>query len=139
MREIEFRGKRKDNGQWVYGDLLQGCEICNICEISDKSSIDGSRYEVIPKTIGQYADLKDKNGVKIYEKDIVQIDKDVANIFEIRNIAVIKYIGGMFLATYDENKITQSLFVLRDLNYNLRGKVIGNTIDNPELLELEGE
>lgn len=53
-REIKFKGKRMDNGEWVYGDLLQPTEICDICEIANCESIDGTRYEVIPDTIGQF-------------------------------------------------------------------------------------
>ena len=62
MRVIKFRGKTidkvGDRRIWIYGDLLQGCEIFDIYEISDCESIDGTRYQVEPNSIGQYTRIK---------------------------------------------------------------------------------
>lgn len=67
-RIIKFRGKRIDNGIWTYGDLLQGCPIYNIYEISDCESFDGTRIEIDKKTIGQFTGLYDRNRKEIYER-----------------------------------------------------------------------
>lgn len=140
IRTIKFRGKRIDNGEWIYGDLIIDEDRYYIClQVNDNIKRDDYEVymiEVDPNTIGQYTGLHDKNGKEIYEGDIVDIDNTVAFTFGVKVRGKIQYTGGMFLVSDDKNISTMhSLFVLTDTNYNLRGKVIGNTIDNPKLLE----
>src|SRR5690606_2087851 len=70
-RAIKFRGKRVDNGEWVYGDLM-----CNWTTPAILSENDGREYEVIPSSIGQFTGLKDKNGKDIYDGDSLKPDTD---------------------------------------------------------------
>lgn len=126
MREIKFRGQRQSDNKWIYGDLLQPTEMCNIYEISDCESIDGSRYDVIKHTIGQYTGLKDKNGKEIYEGDIVRIDCPTMKM-----TGEIKYseMSAMFYI-YDEIEDIEETLWYQEKEY----KVIGNVWEDSDLL-----
>ncbi len=124
MREIKFRGKRLDNGEWVYGFLIQyenGWFICNFIG-------DAYQYEVDPSTVGQFTGLKDKNGKEIYVGDLVAV-ADYANW------------EGLYKIIWDEKNL---MYMLEDA-FGDREKlcefeeylVKGNIYENPELLEVE--
>lgn len=129
MREIKFRGKRIDNGEWVYGCLLQCYENTDYWIIMQGNNA----VRVTPNTVGQYTELKAILGHDIYEGDIVI---ETYAWRHNKKCLVVKYDtnrGGYFpfargdgcgcceYQTWDEKDT----------------EVIGNIYDNPELLEVK--
>lgn len=148
MREIEFRGKRKDNGKWVYGSLvIDNNKYYIVTQVNYPIPIDKYEvydddysvmmYEVDPETVGQYTGLKDRNGTKIYEGDIVKqvfyrISSDefgCKGFYE--DIFKIRYQGRAF--KYDWIR-TNKIEMPKDYKEDYI-EVIGNIVDNKELLE----
>lgn len=128
MREIKFRGKRVDNGEWVYGSLLDEDKIvCKVIDWNEDYFNTEYWWRVIPETVGQFTGLLDKNGKEIYEGDIVK---------ERWNNYTPIYQNAIYMA-YNVDKINDP-YVSTQFNVIWRNgcEVIGNIHDNPELLEV---
>ena len=138
MREILFRAKRIDNGEWVegyYGIKGKGTDIENhyIMVTTFQSSIGNYDYmcyftdvHIDSETLCQYTGLKDKNGNRIWENDIVRIKNSMDE-----GIGNIEFYGGMW---YVDGEPSNSLHDIVEYDDG-ELEVIGNIFDTPELLK----
>ena len=146
MREILFRGKTP-GGKWVEGiyspynwdiDLVRENKPQIIILSENKDDIDGLWCDIIPETAGQYTGLTDKNGVKIFEGDIVK-----GTAYSATRIGVIVWIDeissfGVRRVNAPNPTAWENSSILRCVSLNKKdefaAEVIGNIHDNPELL-----
>ncbi len=135
MREILFRGKRADNGEWVYGDLSKWSNGYFI-SLQSQNIKARTHIEVYPETVGQYTGLKDKNGTEIFEGDIVQTNKFFLPV-GLNAKYVIEYDVEIacFIGTMQKGYVKHFTTFQNDSD---QFEVIGNIHDNPELLNAEG-
>lgn len=129
MREVLFRAKRDNGGEWVHGYYVRMPDVWGSTHrIYIPAENPDERNQVLyidPETLGEFTGLKDKNGIKIFEGDIVQTDdpyEEPAAVF------------------YDERE-TEFAIIVDNCYYGLGSSfnetdltVIGNIHDNPELI-----
>lgn len=161
MREILFRAKRIDSGEWVNGFyvydyahdahfIFKNQLICPNC-INDRR-IDYSLcdYEIDPETLCQYTGLKDKNGNRIWENDIVSCehekysDDNPSEVYPLlpdpikykRNY-VVEFINTGSCYGYRLRNKSIHFMITGNVIYNHKIAVVGNVFDNQELLKGE--
>lgn len=124
-REILFRGKRADNGEWVYGSSLKekACDGVQHIIVTEN----GEYHLINPKTRGQYTGLTDKNGVKIFEGDILKRGSHKYVVKWCEDCA-------MFLLPCITDKKLESDFTVF---YGYDFEIIGNVHDDSEMLKGE--
>lgn len=148
MREIKFRGKRKDNSEWAYGYYLPWHSVkdmtgedvyAQIFEEKDEKHPKGWA-NVIASTVGQFTGLYDKNGKEIYEGDIVATKLND----KIISVGDIQFHCGVFGAEWRHAKKDKTMVGSWRQRHNLRRldddiiddiEVIGNIYDNPKLIK----
>ena len=146
MREIKFRGKRLDNGEWEFGDLLQYDDGSVCIGVHSKNYTDdgfnvGQYHHIAPvdpATVGEYTGLKDKNGKEIYVGDIIECigsdNKPIRHLVRYNDekggYSQLLFMGnGLTCKPYDGGLISQNYICEMD-KY-----IVGNLHDNPELLK----
>lgn len=136
-REIKFRGQRVDNGEWVYGSL-----IVYIISKDDKErwytiklqdAFDTSLFRVIPETVGQFVGLKDKNGVEIYEGDIISFTWFSYGEYELEHEykGTVEFLNGSYMFCCEHGN-----YPFSELDFDSESdiEIISNIQDNPELI-----
>lgn len=131
MREVLFRGKQIDNGDWIEGYYLKadwnGKEISAIIPqntvLYSGNTID-SIIEIDPKTLCQYTGMNDKKGKRIWENDIVRIENSMDE-----GIGNIEFYGGMW---YVDGEPSNSMYDIMEYDDIAEIEVIGNIFDNPD-------
>ena len=145
-REILFRGKRKDNGEWIYGVPITDESTNDVYIITStagaslKSEINNmcaTGFRAILETVEPYTGLTDKNGTRIFEGDIVKITG-----FHTTAIAAVKYGSPSEKSTswgwyFDDNDGHTYFLMSKAFCRDYNAIIIGNIHDNPELLKGE--
>lgn len=137
MREILFKGKRIDNGEWVEGYVVRKHGLYFIYDIVNSETCRQNNYEVDPGTICQFTGLFDKNGKRIWENDIVNRNGEYAPV---------KF--GMYCSSFDYGNYNfgfyvdfpEETFYRKELGYWCRKvEIAGNVFDDSELLQEESD
>ena len=140
MGEILFRGKRTDNGEWIVGCLLidyitgqyflhdLGNSVNESSKIGEEGYLRFVAFEIAPETLCQYTGLKDKNGNRIWENDIIK--HEVSDTIGTVKWYTEDYVGWCV----DDVQIDEQQFTVEMWD---ECEVIGNIFDNPELLKGE--
>ena len=140
MREILFRGKRIDNGEWVEGFYNHipygrfGKDEHMIQTVLENGKI-GMLHDIYPCTVGQYTGLKDKNGKRIFDGDIVA--QNWYDYDEPRDDSFGKVVFCEYDCSFSVMDVNKDGFMPlgRCGSYHWEVEVIGNIHDNPELLK----
>ena len=137
MREILFRGKRTDTGKWIAGQLARYNTRFDVANIIDE-------YEMLvpihAKTVGQFTELTDRNGTKVFDGDILKFTDLNAEYEWIGRVEFgnpnEEYNWGFQLVFIKGEKPNTDILLWFDMEETgAYSEVIGNIYDNPELLK----
>ena len=128
MREILFRGKRVDNGEWILGDLSQFPQH-NVVAISEQEPYYSS-CAVYGDSLGQFTGMTDKYGIYIFEGDILRLAPEYDDPGE-ETFVTVEWIDGAWCVRQTDRPNFPDLFVPDDAG---KFEIVGNIHDNPEYI-----
>ena len=132
MREILFRGKRIDNGEWIEGNLIQ-YPLSSYSYVMSNYGFDDAIC-VLPETVGQFTNMTDCINNLLFEGDLVNAFDDKKCEFDQSYIGIVKFVGGAFGVEWHAKNF-QTFMPFRDIESNIM--LVGNIFDNPEMLKSE--
>lgn len=144
MRQIKFRGKDLNTGDWVYGDLeIHRKDSRRLIHSYNENGDYSRQYDVDEETIGQFTGLQDKNGMDIYEGDII---RKTETTYRMTDIGVVKYCNeeAKFVLHVTDKYRAYDFSFVKDFQSqdghatvpcHNEYEVVGNVCDDKELLK----
>ena len=157
VRELLFRGRDKDIGDWRYGGVCDYDSGVSIFEVehfdgswTEPPSTDLNEYDVEPETVGQFTGLTDMKNQKIFEGDILKAEINTQPKWnsKLKNYEPQKRTRTYWVVEYHDHE-TESGFMTYGIDrrwhrpltrsriINAHAVVVGNIHDNPELMKKE--
>lgn len=130
MREILFKAKRTDNGEWAEGYVVRKHGLYFIYDIVNSESCRQNIYEIDPETLCEFTGRCDKNKKRIWENDILMAHLDESYPEDVTYETVEWGVAGW--VTHEANSIDREYLGEFDTEHY---EVVGNVFDNPELLQ----
>ena len=139
IREVIFRGKRTDNGEWIEGSLLgiDWCDKPSTYSIAPNTPV-SVFYSVIPETVGQYTGVKtyskhDDELHKIFEDDLCYVTEFDCDGNDEQHLCQVMFDCGTFYFKDVNSDRCRAFYEIGDIESDV--ELVGNIHDNPELLQ----